>query len=809
MILIPLGGTGQRFKQNGYVEPKAFIKVSGKPIISHLLDNLKIDNRLVYIPYNKEYKTFDIENKLTQLYPKIKFKFLCLANNTRGAAETINIALKQLISSQIKYPIDTVQQKSMFDKPVLCLDCDNFYLCDIINLWNGKNCVFTFKDYKQCPIFSYIKEKDDESIFDIKEKEKISDDACTGAYGFNSYYELYQYTSKIINKNIRQKNEFYISGVINSMLNDGIHFKNISLLNKHYFSLGTPKNVMEYEHPFIFDLDGTLVNTDNIYIDVWKDIMKEYKLSIDENFFKFFIQGKNDILFLKSIFPYINTNEIKKISALKDNLFIKYLEKYNKNIFINGADKFIKENNNRRMCIVTSCNKKAAIYILKKTKIDQYIQFIIASEDCEKHKPDKLPYQMAVNFLKCDKNKCTIFEDSNSGYKSAKSLGGAKICLLLNDKSNNFILNSNVYRISNYNDFDYSKLLTNKKVDIKNILIEKLNNLPINDIIINNDNLKTGYICDIKSLTLKFNNSYDNVILKLENEDNELSTVARKINLYSNELYFYENISSIINLNIPKFFSSVKINQKKGIILEDLNNYNGVFNINLNKDIDSLICVVRKISEMHNRFYYINKNDLIPSMKNLKTLNEITYYKELINIRYNKFLDINNIMLSENETKIFNNIYANYEKITNILSSYPLNFCHGDCKSPNIFYKKNGKNYNPIFLDWQYIHLNKGMSDIVFLLVESIEYDKNIIDLVLNYYYNKTIMYKNFQDFMFDFKLCLCTFPFFVMIWFNSENRDNLLDKVFPINFMRNTLKYYNYFLDNDFFISLDKSEIL
>ena len=169
IILIPLGGIGQRFKDDGYKNPKAFIKVSGKPIISHLLDNIKVDGKLVYIPYNKEYKSFDIENKLTQLYPKIKFKFLCLEKKTQGAAETINIALNQLISDQIKYPINMIQQKKMFDQPILCLDCDNFYLCDIINTWNGKNCVFTFKDYKQNPVFSYIKERGDKLI-DIKEK---------------------------------------------------------------------------------------------------------------------------------------------------------------------------------------------------------------------------------------------------------------------------------------------------------------------------------------------------------------------------------------------------------------------------------------------------------------------------------------------------------------------------------------------------------------------------------------------------------------------------------------------------------------
>ena len=136
--------------------------------------------------------------------------------------------------------------------------------------------------------------------------------------------------------------------------------------------------------------------------------------------------------------------------------------------------------------------------------------------------------------------------------------------------------------------------------------------------------------------------------------------------------------------------------------------------------------------------------------------------------------------------------------------SFPLNFCHGDLKSPNIFYKENSeKNIIPILLDWQYIHLNKGISDIAFLLVESTSFDEILTDMILKYYYKKSIMYQKFDDLLFDFKTALCIFPFFVIIWFNSENRDNLLDKVFPINFMKNTLKFYNHFLDDDFFDSI------
>ena len=64
-------------------------------------------------------------------------------------------------------------------------------------------------------------------------------------------------------------------------------------------------------------------------------------------------------------------------------------------------------------------------------------------------------------------------------------------------------------------------------------------------------------------------------------------------------------------------------------------------------------------------------------------------------------------------------------------------------------------------------------------------------------------MYDKIDDLIYDFKLSLCIFPFFVMVWFNSENRENILDKVFPIKFMKNTLKFYNKYLNEDFFNSI------
>lgn len=257
IIIIPIGGFGKRFQENGYKRPKALINVHGRSMISKLLDNLNTDKvDYVFIPYNKEYKKYRFEDLLTNQYPGINFKFFCLENNTRGAAETINIGIR--ILNEVK------------DIPVLCLDCDSFYTCDIVSQWSGKNCVFTFETHNESPIYSYAKVNQDDEIFRIKEKVKISNHACC-AYGFSSMNQLKKYTSKIIEQNITQQLEFYMSGVIQLMIDDGHTFKNEQILESDFICLGTPsqlklfcnnysndKHIMKNKR-ICFDLDNTLV----------------------------------------------------------------------------------------------------------------------------------------------------------------------------------------------------------------------------------------------------------------------------------------------------------------------------------------------------------------------------------------------------------------------------------------------------------------------------------------------------------------------------------------------------------------------
>lgn len=263
IIIIPLGGTGERFKKNGYKKPKALINVFGKPILYYLLDSLNFKNvDFVCIPYNSEYSIYNFESTTKKNYPNIKFIFIELKENTKGAAETINIAL-QTINTDI-------------DKPVLCLDGDNFYTTDVVNLWNCKNRIITFEDLNNSPIYSYLKIKDGQ-VRDIVEKQKISNYACTGAYGFDSIKKLLFYTQKIIDNKIKQKGEYYTSNVIKEMINDNIYFDSIQVNVNNYHCLGTPVQLKYFYNNYpkvscvnnseniskqriCFDLDNTLVS---------------------------------------------------------------------------------------------------------------------------------------------------------------------------------------------------------------------------------------------------------------------------------------------------------------------------------------------------------------------------------------------------------------------------------------------------------------------------------------------------------------------------------------------------------------------
>lgn len=251
-IIIPIGGMGQRFKEDGYVTPKPLINVLGEPMICRLIEGLNTElNDVVHIIYSPELNSYNFEDLIKFKFPKLNINFICLEGITRGASETILFGLNQMDSE--------------LEKSFIILDCDTFYSDDILGKYRNcknKNTIFYFKDTYDLPLFSYIKIDGNNRVTEIKEKVRISDNANTGAYGFKSGIQLKEYCKKIS----ALKSELYTSFVYESMINDGIEINSERI--EKFSCVGTPlqlkiyceSNKSEKIKKFCFDLDNTLVS---------------------------------------------------------------------------------------------------------------------------------------------------------------------------------------------------------------------------------------------------------------------------------------------------------------------------------------------------------------------------------------------------------------------------------------------------------------------------------------------------------------------------------------------------------------------
>jgi HAD superfamily hydrolase (TIGR01509 family) len=783
-IIIPLGGKGERFMKEGFLQPKPLIQILNKEMILYVLDNLniKVEDK-IFIIYYYELDKYNFTNIVKDKYPQIVF--IPITYQTTGAVETIYYGLSIILSLTS-------------NKKCVLLDCDTFYTQDILSIVReiDTNLVFFTQKHQEPPIYSYIELNNDNKIIRIKEKNKISSNANTGCYVFNDIEKLSEKCKYVLDNNITYNGEPYTSCVIGEMLKK-TDFFGYELNASQVFSLGTPvelQNFISNTFVFLFDLDGTLVISDHIYFNVWEQILSKYNITIDTDFFNKYIHGNSDDKVVNMLLPKCN---VKEISELKDRLFIERIHDIK---IIDGAINFLKMLKSKGfLCsIVTNCNRTVATKIIEFCKLGSYIDYITIGNECVRTKPYPDPYLTTIEKYHVSDKKVIIFEDSKSGLLSARlSNVRCVIGITTNYNADELRINGANLTIDNFINFNLTEIIYYNNLSMEQIkqYIKNSLNLKIEDIIINETKLKGGFISDIIALKISTDTEEIHCVLKLENKTcNTLSIMAKKLDLYERENYFYDSLSRYVNVSCPKFYGLIKDDELNviGILMEDLNiNKSNKLNLDLNKEnINISLCVIENLAKLHSKFWNKNIQHGFPELKkhNDPLFNPI--WSDFINSKWEIFINNWNNILTEKQKNIAEDIKKNFKKIQESLSTNNLTIIHGDVKSPNIFYNSSN-GFEPIFLDWQYVAIGKGVQDLVFFLIESFDIENIKINFPIfkNYYYRKLIengvLNYSFNDYEIDFKNAVCYFPFFVAIWFGTVPQDELIDKNFPFFFIQ------------------------
>ena len=800
-ILIPIGGKGERFKKEGYQQPKPLIPVFEKTLFEYVLDNLtfKEEEYHIFIIYHQSLDTYGFSDMIRKKYPKIYL--LPIQIQTKGATETLLIGIETILSF--------TNHKDFLQHPCLVLDCDTFYTSDILekfrncNKRNPTNAVFYSHNINPNPIYSYIRMDTENRILEIAEKKKISDHANTGAYGFQTITVLQHYCKQVIENGIQFNGEPYTSCVISEMIKEGHLFKGIEVQSEQVFSLGTPKELQTYinqTHAFLFDLDGTLVITDEIYYDVWTTILKRFNVTLTVELFQKYIQGNNDKYVLNTLLSKAQI-DLKELSVWKDDLFIENIDKLK---IVPGAIYFILSlrQKGHKSCIVTNCNQKVAQLIIEKIGIEKEMDFIISGDECIHGKPHSEPYTKAIKKYNISNQQCIIFEDSKSGLTSGKSVHPKQLIgmetLYCKEELSNYGVDDS---IQNFEEMTIEKCILQKSnhmiKKMKTQIIESIDKLSVVEVEIDENKYKGGFIADVLGLKLITSNPNEKIecVLKYENKgETSLSKMAKQLDLYNREYYFYESVAPSIPIKIPKFYGIVKDEnwENCGILLENLTcNKNNVLNLELSKEPNEVsLKIIAKMAKIHSHYWNHNLIKKYPTLKTTEDVCFRPFFQEFIQERTGLFKEKWCKILTEKELDFFDNILKEFPEIQTRLAQPPLTFIHGDIKSPNIFYDM-ANDKEPCFLDWQHCGIGKGTQDLVFFLIESFEpmHYHWLFPLFKNYYYQKLLDYGvksySYPEYEKDIRDAVCYIPLFTAVWFGTTPDDELIDKNWPYFFIQ------------------------
>ncbi|MDR3517644.1 MAG: HAD-IA family hydrolase [Azospirillaceae bacterium] len=173
----------------------------------------------------------------------------------------------------------------------------------------------------------------------------------------------------------------------------------------------------------VFDLDGTLTNSDPFHFAAFVEIGKDYGVEIDEQIFVDKISGHSNVEICRSLFGHIDSARHPAIADDKEALFRRML--VGKLQPIPGLEALFAWAGARRcgMALVTNAPRLNVVDMLKALNLDDRFDEIVLATELPRSKPDPLPYQTALERLAVPASRAVAFEDAVPGVQSASRAG--------------------------------------------------------------------------------------------------------------------------------------------------------------------------------------------------------------------------------------------------------------------------------------------------------------------------------------------------------------------------------------------------
>lgn len=172
----------------------------------------------------------------------------------------------------------------------------------------------------------------------------------------------------------------------------------------------------------VFDLDGTLADTEPLHIDTWLVILNNLGLKFDESWMHQWI-GLSDRLVAEHVCEkYLKGQSVEGLQQLKQQTYrnraiteVKLFDQVED--YLHEITQFVP------IALATNSSQDDVSAVFQATNLQRHLKVIVTANDVTNLKPHPEPYQSASFKMGLQPSLCFALEDSPAGIHSAKSAG--------------------------------------------------------------------------------------------------------------------------------------------------------------------------------------------------------------------------------------------------------------------------------------------------------------------------------------------------------------------------------------------------
>lgn len=176
------------------------------------------------------------------------------------------------------------------------------------------------------------------------------------------------------------------------------------------------------------DLDGTLINSENIFFESFKEVLKD-RFDINIEFSEY---EENELSKNSNMINYLKEKDkiphFVEEESIMNEVYEKYSSRFNEilrddTVYLNFKLLQKLKEKGLKIGIVSTSKRKFIDLILSNLNQKNLFEIIIAREDVDELKPSPEAYKKALEISKVSSDQCIAVEDSNRGIESAIKAG--------------------------------------------------------------------------------------------------------------------------------------------------------------------------------------------------------------------------------------------------------------------------------------------------------------------------------------------------------------------------------------------------